>query len=110
MGVDLMLMPVLFKNSWLCHEMIECCRDRELWDEISSLGEIPVGRPVQSYFASSEGKYGDTFETPYGTKLTWLPAGKLSAVLRGNSAWKNKAIAALLAEYPDDWPVVLYWH
>jgi hypothetical protein len=113
MGVDLTLMPVLFQNSWLCHEMITCDLNRDLWQAIEKLGERPVGQPVQSFRARTpdgDETYGDLSVNPYGTPLTWLPAGELSHAFLEADSRKNRAIRAFLIELPSDWPVVLFWH
>ena len=112
MGVDLTIMPVLFRDSWLCHDMLTLDRCRYMWDDIANLGEKPVGQPVQSFRSrceDGESCYGDMTETPYGTPLTWLPAGSLATAITYQTP-KNVGIRAFLECLPSDWPVVLYWY
>lgn len=112
MGVDLTLMPVLFKDSWLCHEMLACPRDNDLFAEIAKIDKTEVGKPVQSFRALDEAgnqTYGALEFNPYGTRLTWLPAGDLAAAFLHCDHRKARAIRSFLLEM-GDWPIVLYWH
>ncbi len=120
MGVDLTLMPVLMRGSWLCHEMIELpratVRGKDLLDAITDL-EAPVApaevHGFRAYDGDGDHAYGPMTHTSYGSPLTWATAGSLVACLMGFEGadhWKVQAIRALLKHYPEDWPVVLFWH
>lgn len=79
------------------------------------LGGVPVPKPVVCHVARTaegETRFGGLSETPYGTPLAWLPAGKLASLDDPSirDCWRNRAIWAALKELPEDWPVVLYWH
>lgn len=113
MGVDLTLMPVLLKGSWLCHEMLICPRDNDLFAEIAKIDKTEVEKPVQSFRALDEAgnqTYGALEFNPYGIRLTWLPAGDLYKAFVDCDHRKARAIRAFLLELGRDWPVVLYWH
>lgn len=113
MGVDLTLMPVMFSHGWLCHEMIKASRNYDTHDAIRAADPDPVGVPVSSHLAQDDegnSTYGDTTTNPYGGPLTWLSAGVLALIFAESEGWKDQAIGALLAKYPPDWPVVIYWH
>lgn len=116
MGVDLTLLPVYSKGSWLCHNMVELNRRSELWPEFEKVTQIDVPEPIISYLATGEdgeSKYGDVLEDPYGDRLKWTTAGNLMQLKDHptiQDCWQNRGIWAWLAEMPEDWPVVLYWH
>jgi hypothetical protein len=116
MGVDLKLLPVMLKGSWLCHDMIEVSRDRDLWDDVTKLPQQPIPQAIGCYLGhgkDGETCYGDIEETPYGERITYTTAGDLMS-LKDHEAvrwgWKNKAIWAYLAQMPEDWLICLYWH
>ena len=116
MGVDLTLLPLLAKDYWVSHDVIQTERRRELWDPIMQLPAKPIPYPLVCYLArSEEGEpcYGKRSDDPYGGALSYTTAGDLYSLrehegVRDNE--KNRAVWAWLGEMPRNWPIVLYWH
>lgn len=116
MGVDLTLLPLIAKDFWCAHDILRIERRRELWESIMALSSAPVPKPLGCYFAhtnESDTCYGDITEDPYGEKLRWTTP-KALLTLKDHEAvqddWKNIAVWTYLAQMPDEWPIVLYWH
>lgn len=116
MGVDLTLLPLLSKKFWCAHSKIDLERRRELWGPVAALPQQPIPEKLGCYLArnaAGETCYGDIDDDPYGSFLQYTTAGALMTLRDHKSVqdnWVNKAIWAYLAEMPDDWPIVLYWH
>lgn len=117
MGVDLRLLPLMSKSTWLSHEIYSLERRRELWEDIFKLPQKPVPKPLGCFLATDpktgETCYGDIETTPYGERITYTTASDL-LTLKDHEAvtdnWRNKSIWAALAEMPPDWPIALFWH
>lgn len=122
MSVDLVLMPALGKDCEAAHDMLNCHRRYELFDEIRALDSRPVDiddgidSGVCCYLAlnadTGSAHYGVAFKDYYGDPLRIVTVGELLKVswhdgVRDN--FHNRGIWRLLAEYPADWPVVLFW-
>lgn len=110
MAVDLTLMPMLHgKDIWICaHDRLVLGTDYDLWKRIKALPQKKIPAPV-SIFAGE--KYHDACETPYGEPIMHIAAGDLAKIdLPPDSGFRNKAAWAYLAQLPEDWPVLLYWH
>lgn len=117
MGVDLTLMPLLGKQSWVAHDMIRVCRRGELWEPIAALPTKTIPQPLHCYVArhNIDGKtcYGPVEFDPYGERLTYTTTTDLFTVKDHGAVqdnWQNRAVWAYLEQMPADWPVVLYWH
>lgn len=116
MGVDLTLMPQSFggPEHRYSFQALRMSRDRDIWRAIDQSGkETDVGCPVSCHFARTEDGetcYGAITETPYGTKLTFIPAGELSDIFAAHSPHgDNKWIFAAVAAMPRELPIFLYW-
>ncbi len=116
MGVDLTLLPLSSAGHWSAHDALLLDRSGDLWDEIATLGETEIPQPLWCHYArrpDGETTFGRLEKSPYGERLTWLPAGKLLTLAEApdvKSSWRNRAVWAYLAQMPEDYPVVLYWH
>lgn len=116
MGVDLTLMPLTSKHSWVSHDLIDVSRGYDLFRQIEAMELNKVPETV-TCFRSRRGDgdpcYGEVETNPYGDKLTWLAAGDLLSVAYHEDVldnWRNRAVWAYLVQMPEDWPIVLYWH
>ena len=119
MGVDLKLLPQYSQTADFSHDMIECGRDRKMFDIIGKL-ELENGREIPRKGISTfnarnkdgETCYGTTFTTPYGDTIKGVQAHKLKEALAEYKPdyWRNKAVISFLNELPDDLEVWLYWH
>jgi len=112
MGLDLRILPQHSQNADFSHDVIDLCRDYDLFDLIQGV-EIKKGRKVpRKGINSFSGKndaspdhiYGTTIETPYGETMKGVLAGELKESVRGYKAegWKNRAFIAFLNEMPDE--------
>lgn len=116
MGVDLTLLPLLNKDFWASHQVVQLERRRELWDPIIELPQRDVPKPLSCYLAllpNGERGYGVLTEDPYGGSLKWTTPEDLLKLRNREEVqdnWQNRAVWAWLAELPLDWPIVLYWH
>ena len=116
MGIDLKILPVMFKGQWFCPDMLELPKNYDLWDKINELPQQPIPEPLSCFLSrDDEGNtcYGDIDETPYGKRITYTTAGALLSLkdhegVKNN--WRKRAAWAYLAELPEDWPICLYWH
>ena len=116
MGVDLTLLPLLNKDFWAAHDMLQLNRRSELWPEFRGMKKSPIPKPLSCHLASGEdgeSRYGELEDDPYGDRLAWVTVRDLLP-LREHEAikddWQNRAVWAYLAEMPEDWQIVLYWH
>jgi hypothetical protein len=116
MGVDLTFLPLLGKDFWAAHTMIQVERRSELWPEIQALQRLDIPKPLSCHLAygeDGERRYGDTETDPYGDRLKWTTAGQLVTLAKRDGVtdnWTNRGVWAYLSHLPADWPVVLYWH
>ncbi len=115
MGVDLTLLPLISKDYWAAHDMINLERRSELWPLIEALPQKDIPQALSCFLArgsDGESKYGQETRTPYGMPMRYTTVGDLLALRDSGpvqNAWRNKAAWAYLAEMPPDWPIVLYW-
>lgn len=116
MGVELRLAPLMTRDYWVSHEMIDVGTSYDLWDAINILPQIDIPKPLICFFArdeQGEHVYGEIVETPYGNRMKFVTASDLLTLSDHEHVqdnWRNKAVWAYLAEMPHDWPIVLYWH
>lgn len=116
MGVDLKLLPLLTPDFWAAHDILRLERRSELWPAIQALPQLDIPKPLSCYEARTpEGEpcYGPVETDPYGNRMKWVTAGALLTLKDHESIrddWQNRAVWAYLANIPEDWPIVLYWH
>lgn len=110
MGVDVRLLPLIGRDFWAAHEILDLERCSHLWPQIRALPSEPIPQPFSFY--QNEG-YGPRSEDGYGNPLRYVTAGALVTLADRPSVtdnWKNRAVWAYLAEMPPDWPIIIYWH
>lgn len=116
MGVDLTFLPLLNKDFWAAHTMLDVERRSALWPAIEALKSIDVPKPVSCFLAygeDGEKRYGDIETDPYGDRLKWVTAGQLLTLADREEVqdnWKNRAAWAYMAQMHPDWQIILYWH
>ena|SRR5258706_10591740 len=113
MGVELNLLPLLYRDQWLSHEIIYLAKDYDLWERIDALPQKEIPQPISCYLAtdgSGEKKYGLILKTPYGKPITYVTASDLLQIdLSEDASWREKAVWAYLAQMPPDRQICLYW-
>jgi hypothetical protein len=116
MGIELKLMPLSRPESDLAHDMISIGQDYELFDLINALPKKKIEKPIWSYEATlpnGESGYGQIEKDPYGDRLSIITSTVLLSIKDHPCIadfWRVKAAWAYLAQMPEDWPIVLYWH
>lgn len=116
MGVDLTLMPVIYRESLLCVSMWPLNRRCAINDAIMTLPSSELLGPAQCFMAilpDGGTGYGSATEDKYGEPLRQIAAGTLCSLsIHPDIAddFQNRAIWAALVCYPPDWPVVMFWH
>lgn len=105
MVMDLKLLPMLDSNTF--SQEIIIVRDWDKFDAIEKLPQMEIDNGFTSYLSRDdlceEPHYGDTTETPYGERLTWVLAKDLKPL-------KLHGTAGAFVEAMDDRQRIgLYW-
>lgn len=119
MGVDLALLPFDFESDRFSfsHTVLNTERRKDLWEEIARLESKAVPDGFNSYVSRNddyeESHYGETLETPYGDRLTYVLASDLLAFWDHpgvKDEEKNRAVWAYLNCLNPQTKVALFWH
>lgn len=120
MGVDLRLYPIYLDGGLAPFptNALDLDRERELWSHIEeSLTERPLDGEM--YHLDEEKGLVRRSDNPYGSPITWAPAGEIATLLREwidrpDRQWPSgpwtRAAAAYLAQLSLEVRVVLWWH
>lgn len=116
MGIELRLLFPIFPESDAYHDMIDLWKNYDLFDQIEKLPKKDISGPIWCFLSRSEDGescYGKVENDPYGGRIKIVMMSELLKLSDHHSvtgSWRSRAAWAYMAQFPQDWPVALYWH
>lgn len=116
MSLDLQLLPFdadHVDGFSFSHTILDCERDRALFEALLPLQGTPVPAQFHSFVSREVGincQYGTTTQTPYGEPLEYVTVAALLPFRARATLGKNTAVWAYLACLPPATKVALFWH